>query len=68
MVYANGGSIFINNTKQVGNQNTLQGALGFSATLWKKGTLRSLYMPTLYDNRDNFAKGYSVQFRYQQLF
>ena len=68
MVYSYGGDIFINGAEQVGNQSTIQGALGLSATIWKKGTIRALYMPTFYDNRANFHRGYSVQFRYQQLF
>ena len=68
MVYTNGGAIYVDGIEQASNQSTLQGALGLSATIWKRGTLRTLYMPTLYENRDNFHKGYSLQLRYQQLF
>ena len=67
-IYSSGGAIYIDGEENAPRQKTVQAAVGLSSSLWKEGSIRFLYSPTLYDNRDGFEKGYAFQVRFQQLF
>lgn len=68
LIYTNGGAISINEAEQVEGQNVLKGQLGFKAPMWRKASIRFFYTPTLYDNRDDFVRGYSTRIMFQQIF